>query len=116
MYARAVASQQQQAATCPNCLRSFSQDTYTDDMTRYTAAMRENAVATNKLVSQQMSTLNKLETHVDANSEMQQLANNALDSLLKSSSGSMWYYWFLMMTATIMFAGMYIFMKIFPKV
>jgi hypothetical protein len=78
--------------------------------------MRENAVAANKLVSQQMQTLNKLETHVDANSEMQRIANEALDDLFKSSSGSTWYYWILMMTATLMFAGMYIFMKIFPKV
>jgi len=44
------------------------------------------------------------------------VANEAMEDLFKSTSGSTWYYWSILMISTLMFVGVYMFMKIFPKI
>lgn len=85
-------------------------------MLDFAAKLRQNALATSGIVAEQVNAINKLDTSVEQNSEVAAAANQALKELFESSSGSTWFHWSVMMIATLMFAGMYLFMKIFPKI
>jgi hypothetical protein len=92
------------------------QEEFTDEMLEFTSKLKQNALTTSRIVSDQIQSLEKLDSKLEHNSDAASIANQALKELFDSSSGSTWFHWSIMMLATLMFAGMYLFMKIFPKI
>jgi hypothetical protein len=91
------------------------QDELTDELMRYTTAMKESALHAGMKIRSDANQLDKMADKLDANTHATQSASSTVTELLNTTSTSFWAQLSMMSTVVIVFVVLYIFIKIVPK-